>query len=129
MTTGDEADAADKPPTTGINGHPQPPLPTSKAASAQRLNPTPQNTDLLHVTPTSSIPNSSHGSLSPQSTDISPAPGKKAVFFAKPETDSGVALPAETAAEAEAVLQAIAADERSGDKSDSDNEADDVSAP
>lgn len=45
-----------------------------------------------------------------------------------PPNDSGVALPEETAAETEAVLEAIAEDGKRGDKSDSDNEAEEVSS-
>jgi nuclear receptor-binding protein len=121
MTTSEDSAAAadDKPPTgnnsNNLNGIQQPlqnlqqPSTTTTINSQNSLTPT-TTTDSTHE---STISNS-----------ISPS-GKKTVFFSKPETDTGVALPAETAAEAEAVLQAIAADEKNGDKSESDNEQDD----
>uniref|UniRef100_A0AC34G4T4 Protein kinase domain-containing protein n=1 Tax=Panagrolaimus sp. ES5 TaxID=591445 RepID=A0AC34G4T4_9BILA len=125
--TGDDggASADDKPPTTttaatgnnnNINGIQQQPPSTTL---------TPQSHPSTNLTTTTAT-DSSRGSISSQNSNISPSnSAKKTVFFSKPETDSGVALPAETAAEAEAVLQAIAADEKNGDKSESDNEQDD----
>lgn len=52
------------------------------------------------------------------------------MLYAAPETDTGIALPAETAAETEAVLEAIAIEDAhvaKDDKSDSDNDAEEVS--
>lgn len=118
--TGEDSNgtADDKPPTgsNNVNGFQQSPPPSNQPSVATAtLNPQ------SHSTLTTL--DASRGSTI--SSQNSPS-GKKTVFFSKPETDSGVALPAETAAEAEAVLQAIAADEKNGDKSESDNEQDDV---
>jgi hypothetical protein len=122
MTTSEDSAAAadDKPPTgnnsNNLNGIQQPLQNLQQPSTTTTINS--QNS----LTPTTTTTYSTHESTI--SNSISPS-GKKTVFFSKPETDTGVALPAETAAEAEAVLQAIAADEKNGDKSESDNEQDD----
>uniref|UniRef100_A0A914XVD1 Protein kinase domain-containing protein n=1 Tax=Panagrolaimus superbus TaxID=310955 RepID=A0A914XVD1_9BILA len=129
MTGDDGGSADDKPPTTGNNNSNFNGIQQQQQHQSQSQQPSLSTTTTFNSQShpsTTLTTDSSRGSISSQSSNISPSSGaKKTVFFSKPETDSGVALPAETAAEAEAVLQAIAADEKNGDKSESDNEQDD----
>ena len=118
---GDETTAAQ---TESSNGPDEPP---QRKISVQKKKMEPGNIEIKQnqhgdsSTEDSLIQNSSQGSLSDEYA--------RNLLIRPPETDSGVALPAETTAETEAVLAAMAIEEsheKKDDKSDSDNDAEEV---
>jgi len=118
---GDETTAAQ---TESSNGPDEPP---QRKISVQKKKMEPGNIEIKQnqhgdsSTEDSLIQNSSQGSLSDEYA--------RNLLIRPPETDSGVALPAETTAETEAVLAAMAIEEsheKKDDKSDSDNDAEEI---
>ena len=118
---GDETTAAQTEPSNGPDEPPQRKISVQKTKMESGSIEIRQNQHGDSSTADSLFQNSSQGSLGDEYA--------RNILIRPPETDSGVALPAETTAETEAVLEAMAIEEshdKKDDKSDSDNDAEEV---
>lgn len=118
---GDETTAAQTEPSNGPDEPPQRKISVQRAKMEPESIEVKQNQHGAISTADSLIQRSSQGSFNDEYA--------KNLLMRPSEMDSGVALPAETTAETEAVLEAMAIEEShdtKDDKSDSDNDAEEV---